>query len=355
MTNKDLEELEERFLEQPEEQAGDAQSEERKYWSLFALLYRKRKRKERKDMFQSFHKQMNKEEEGHGRIPLNYRFKSFSRRYLVPSLVAASISILVVFASLYTYSYMQSLEQKQISYYKSMRREMARIKAQTKRIQRAYNQLKEDDQEQVRYYGATGFLLNTEGYLVTDYHVVKGSSMIFAEKDTFSYALDLVSSFPEYDLALLKVRDSTFQAAALPFSIDTCGRAQLGENIFSLGYPKQDLVYGEGTVASMSGFEDDTLSYQISIPINPGNSGAPVLSQHGDLIGIVTGKHTAADGVAYAIKSCYLHKIIRKVNADSTRESPVLMPEYNRLKGMSKEQKVAAVSEAVYMIKASGR
>ncbi|WP_163202633.1 trypsin-like peptidase domain-containing protein, partial [Citrobacter koseri] len=64
--------------------------------------------------------------------------------------------------------------------------------------------------------------------------------------------------------------------------------ADLGEEIFTLGYPRNEVVYGMGYLSAKSGYNGDTLSYQIQMSVNPGNSGAPVFNKVGDIIGVLS-------------------------------------------------------------------
>ena len=61
-----------------------------------------------------------------------------------------------------------------------------------------------------------------------------------------------------------------------------------------------------GIISSKSGFQGDVTSYQITAPIQPGNSGGPLFDSNGNLIGIVNAKHTGAENASYAIKATYL-------------------------------------------------
>src|SRR5437764_704090 len=75
------------------------------------------------------------------------------------------------------------------------------------------------------------------------------------------------------DLAILKVIDTSFKKInSLPYYIPRT-TSELGEQIFTLGYPKEEVVYGEGYISAKSGYSGDTTAYQISISVNPGNSG----------------------------------------------------------------------------------
>nr|MBK9652889.1 trypsin-like peptidase domain-containing protein [Bacteroidota bacterium] len=87
----------------------------------------------------------------------------------------------------------------------------------------------------------------------------------------------------------------------------------MGQTVFTLGYPRADLVFGEGSISALTGYNDDTASYQISVPLNPGNSGGPLFDQYGNIVGIISGKQSRTDAAAFAIKSNYVLEMINKV------------------------------------------
>ena len=107
------------------------------------------------------------------------------------------------------------------------------------------------------------------------------------------------------DLALLKIEDKDFiEPSSIPFSIRK-KMSDLGEEIFTLGYPRNDndIVYGKGYLSAQTGYEGDSSSFQIQISANPGYSGAPIFNDKGELIGIISTRQKLAEGVAFAIKS----------------------------------------------------
>ena len=76
--------------------------------------------------------------------------------------------------------------------------------------------------------------------------------------------------------------------------------AKLGDKVFTIGFPQPDLLgvrpkYSEGVIAALTGLEDDATRMQVSIPIQPGNSGGPVVDTHGHVVGIVAA--SAAVGI----------------------------------------------------------
>jgi len=102
-------------------------------------------------------------------------------------------------------------------------------------------------------------------------------------------AATLVARDPTNDLALLKVNAKPARVGALRFG------ARLGENVEAFGYPLTDVLASSGNftlgnVTALAGLGDDSRFYQVSAPIQPGNSGGPLLDENGNLIGIVSSK-----------------------------------------------------------------
>ena len=167
------------------------------------------------------------------------------------------------------------------------------------------------------WYG-TGFALK-EGYVVTNYHVVDGATHVYIKGvgGDFSqeYAVTVVEVDKENDLAIVKIDDSKFTGFVnIPYSIQTAA-AEIGEDIFVLGYPMTDVMGEEiklttGVINSCSGYKGDNRSYQISAPIQPGNSGGPLFNKKGEVIGVVNAKLLGAENAGYAIKAQYLSKYL---------------------------------------------
>ena len=70
-----------------------------------------------------------------------------------------------------------------------------------------------------------------------------------------------------------------------------------------------EVKFTDGKISSKTGFQGDITTYQISVPVQPGNSGGPLFDYDGNIIGVVNAKIMAADNVAYAIKSSYVKNI----------------------------------------------
>ncbi|MEY4279135.1 MAG: hypothetical protein RL377_1139 [Bacteroidota bacterium] len=160
--------------------------------------------------------------------------------------------------------------------------------------------------------GGSGFLIDAKGYIVTNAHVLKGNRAIVINSNGQELNASIVYADKSSDLALLKIIDSDFkQPATIPYSIRKKS-TELGEEIYTLGYPRNDndIVYGKGYLSAQSGFEGDSNAYQIQISANPGYSGAPVFNDNAELIGIINTRQKQAEGVAFAIKSAKVFDLI---------------------------------------------
>ncbi len=136
----------------------------------------------------------------------------------------------------------------------------------------------------------TGIFVTNEGHLITNAHVVKDclDIQVGVGQGTFE-AGKLVAKDPTNDLALLKVNAKPARVAALRFG------ARQGENVEAFGYPLSQVLatsgnFTTGIVTALAGIGDDSRFYQISAPVQPGNSGGPLLDESGNLIGVVSSK-----------------------------------------------------------------
>jgi S1-C subfamily serine protease len=195
-----------------------------------------------------------------------------------------------------------------------------------------------------------------KGYLITASHVIEGGKTILVYSNGERVAeARVVANDPANDLALLKLAQPlTGTLKILPLADHS---AALGKNVFTLGYPAPD-VLGQnikmtaGQVSSTSGPHDDASVIQISAPIQPGNSGGPVLGWDGFVVGVVKSKllkfddddddEPAPDGVNYAVKSAYIPPML-----DDLPD----LGNYEPIKPASQqEQMVEAARQAVFML-----
>ena len=308
-----------------------------------------------RQQLEHIHQEM-RAETAHSKHPAfeSYGVRAFWRKHLPTMAVAASVALVTVFSTLLVMDYVRSLENKQATYYRALKREVDNIK----RKQRVTNNLPTSNAPAVlpARYSATGFVVSSNGYLVTDYHVIEGADSLFIESRAASrdniqrYQVKEVYSDPASDLAILKIVDTSFASfGQLPYTFKTT-ESELGEPVYTLAYPREDIVYGDGSISSLTGFEGDTTAYQISIPVNPGNSGGPLLDGKGHLIGIVMGKSVAEDGAAFAVKSKHLLSLIRSIPRDSLAGT-LALPRTNRMKGLRRPEQIKQIQGLVFNVK----
>lgn len=161
----------------------------------------------------------------------------------------------------------------------------------------------------------TGFFVNRNGNVITNDHVVSQCVAITVSVDGRSLLSSLVKTDQDRDIAILATGYNTLQYAL--FNANTQGE-RLGENVLALGYPLYGVLSSSinlttGNISSMLGVKDDENVYQITAPIQAGNSGGPVINQRGLVAGVVQSKLNAlelsrftgdlAQNVNFAIKS----------------------------------------------------
>jgi serine protease Do len=199
--------------------------------------------------------------------------------------------------------------------------------------------------------GGTGFLIDTKGYLVTNAHVVKGAQHVAVQSGNGKdLRAQVIYSDVERDIAILKIIDKNYKTlSSIPYSIKR-NSGDLAESIFTLGYPRNDIVYGNGYIASKTGPDGDTLSCQITIAANKGNSGSPILNKNGEVIGILSKKENTVEGAAFALRSKYIFEALNELQKDSSYRN-IKLPVSSSLKGKDRTQQVNAISNYVFMVK----
>jgi len=199
----------------------------------------------------------------------------------------------------------------------------------------------------------TGFLISSEGYIVTNHHVIKDANSITVRglNGDFnkSVSAKLVIEDINNDLAIIKTDEyQTPSLTETPYIISNI-KVEPGNSVFCLGYPLRSTMGEEvkitnGIISSNSGFMGDITSYQISAPVQPGNSGGPLFDDKGNLVGIINAKYDGAENVSYAVKSSYLLNLINSASKS------IKLQQVNKIISLSLPEKIKVVKKYTYII-----
>jgi len=199
--------------------------------------------------------------------------------------------------------------------------------------------------------GGTGFMIDPRGYIVTNAHVINNASTVFVQNNKGQeFKARILYISPNADLAFLKIVDSEYKATqAVPYMISK-NNIELGEAIFTLGYPRDEIVYGEGYLSAKTGFSGDTLACQIAVAANPGNSGGPVIDKNGEVIGVLSNRQVQAQGAVFAIRSESILQAIEDMKED-TSIAPIHLPLSSSVKNMDRVQQIKKIQDYIYLVK----
>ena len=201
----------------------------------------------------------------------------------------------------------------------------------------------------------TGFFITADGYLLTAYHVVKEAAVLQVWTDGRLIPAQLVRVDAANDIALLKLDGLT--VAALP--VISSRNVRTGLDVFTLGFPNiqlqgTEVKYTQGNISSLTGAGDDPRLFQISVPVQPGNSGGPLLDEQGQVIGVVIAKldeiftaratGSLPQNVNYALKSSLVLNFLESLPELSGR----LVQTKNN--GLSRTQVIKQSGNAVVMV-----
>ncbi len=200
----------------------------------------------------------------------------------------------------------------------------------------------------------TGFAISPDGYIVTNYHVIRWAKTIEIAGVNGDTSLKLSARVIIHDegndLAILKIDDPRFKSiGTIPYAFRD-DIAEPGEEVFALGYPLiqsmgKQIKLTNGIISAKTGFQGAISTYQISVPVQGGNSGSPLFDKNGNLLGIVSSIHTESQNTNYAIKVSHLKNLIDHL------PRPLPYPQANKaLKGKNMQAQAAVFSDYTYLI-----
>lgn len=174
----------------------------------------------------------------------------------------------------------------------------------------------------------TCFSVSPDGLVLTNHHVVENTQKIMVRfEDGTETEAKIITTSAAIDLALLRLKTphSAYLTLAKP------DKLQIGQEVFTMGYPVPTILgssvkYTEGTISSLRGSKDEESHLQISVPVQPGNSGGPLVTNSGEVVGVVTStadpdrfkKETGGSlpqNVNWAVKALYAHSFFDQPEA----------------------------------------
>jgi TPR repeat protein len=169
----------------------------------------------------------------------------------------------------------------------------------------------------------SGFFITDDGYFITNQHVAGRGATVRVVTASGIIPAKVIKVDELNDLSLLKAEG---KYDSLPIVLSR--KVQLGATVATVGFPNIGLQgfspkLAKGEIASLAGIQDDARQFQISVPVQPGNSGGALVDDRGNVIGVVVAKlsqkaalatsGSLAENVNYAIKSSYLLSFLESV------------------------------------------
>tara|TARA_Y100000385_G_C13045692_1_gene617379 strand:+ start:160 stop:1662 length:1503 start_codon:yes stop_codon:yes gene_type:complete len=207
------------------------------------------------------------------------------------------------------------------------------------------------------YGNGSGIVISKNGYIITNNHVIEDANDIEVEllvdSEVQKYNAEIVQVDKTNDLAILKILDVNFDGLnQLSYNFKSRS-SDVGTKVYAFGYPMALTIMGkeikvtDGIISSKTGFDGDITTYQITAPIQAGNSGGPLFDDKGNLIGINSSglRKDVADNVGYSIKTSYVLNLI-----DILPKS-IDLPSSTKLSSLPLTEQIKEISKYVVLIK----
>lgn len=306
-------------------------------------------RKQLQSNMEAAHQQLDIEALKTGLLSTSYKVRNLFNKYRFNTAIAAAVAIVTVFTTLFSTGYFS--KSTPTNYYSALKRDINNIKRSQNALIKGINDMPDKGPVNPGEFGGTGFALSTNGYVVTNYHVIKDADSIYVQNSGGeSFKVKQIYIDPAYDIAVLQIIDPAFKAlSALPYTFKKSG-SDLGEDVYTIGFPRDDHVVNRGYVSSLTGYAGDTVAYQVDISVNPGNSGGPLLDSRGNVVGIINAKQMQTEGAAFAIKSRYILQSIGAIPQDSL-DTKLTLNKKNTLSGLSRTDQIKKVKDYIFMVK----
>lgn len=198
----------------------------------------------------------------------------------------------------------------------------------------AHATLSKNNSKKIKLTQGSGFFINDKGHVVTNHHVIDGLDEVFIQtNDKKSFVAKVAHKDNRNDLAIL-IPVKTYQAKFWFDIMDT--HPTIGANINVIGFPLSnilgtDIRITQGIISSEKGIKSDDRQFQISAPIQPGNSGGPIVDKNLTVVGVATARLSdkylldymdiIPQNINFGVKSTHLHTFMNKYNIENPKSS----------------------------------
>ena len=203
----------------------------------------------------------------------------------------------------------------------------------------------------------SGIIISKSGYIVTNHHVIEDADDIEVEfilnDQVQKFNAEIVQVDKVNDLAIIKIFDMNFDGLDdLPYAFKSRS-SDVGTKVYAYGYPMalslmgKEIKITDGIISSKTGFDGNVTTYQITAPIQGGNSGGPLFDDKGNFLGINSSglRKDVADNVGYTIKSSYVMNLL------DVLPKTIDLPSDTKLQSISLTEQIKEISKFVVLVK----
>lgn len=323
MSAEEKENFEKRIASEP-----DVAKQVEEYKKVFSTLNTMNNRVQLKRKLNDFHQE----------IRVDSKVISFTQRFTFFK-VAASIALMLSVGIL---SYMMVEKSKESKFEMTAKKDRVSIPIVTPQ---------EREKIQTSISG-TAFMVSSKGYLVTAKHIVEDADKILVENSMGEiFTASVIYLDKKKDIAVLKISDKNFKnQSVVPYAF-SAKKCDLGEKIFTLGFPSENIVFEEGVMSSRLGFKGDSSSCRVSLAINHGNSGGPLFDDKGNIIGMISGKESDKERAGFAITMKSIAEAIKNA-PKGTFESKIKFNSNNKIASLKRSVQIKKIEPFVYQVRA---
>ncbi len=198
------------------------------------------------------------------------------------------------------------------------------------------------------YSSGTGFAITNDGYIVTSYHVVVGADSVYIRTRNGEYYKTSPIAFDEKaDIAVLKVEGKNFRVGKgeIPYAL-AANKSNLGARVFTLGFPEDNIVYNEGYVSSKSGYRGDSNQFRLDMTTNPGQSGAPILDDQGNIVAMVAANDRESQGTTYAVTVNAIKQLVHSL----PKQMNLHLGKSGKMSKLSREQQLEKLQDYTCLV-----